>query len=213
MNKEKFHRIDLSQRLFIELGTALLIETHNNINSLSSKLIGMKVGDYLIVNISSSKSDINALSEKENVIVKYVNQDDIFSFSSQVLTLLNQPDNLVFLKYPGKVESCNIRSHKRVECFLPIQTKSLGLQNPGVVTNISAKGCLCMIDLFESWEKINGQTIELSFSYGDLETLLITGQVKSTHMQGSQVKLGIKFNDVNPFSQSVLTTLVPTLRV
>ncbi len=212
MDKTNQHPIDLSRRLFIELGTALLIETGKKVKSLSSKLIGMKVGNYLIVNISTTKPDTMTLSVKEKVMVKYVNQDDIFSFSSLVLMTLDQPDSLLFLQYPDHVESCNVRSHKRVECFLPIQTKSADRQDPGVVTNISAKGCLCLIDHFKAWEKINGQTMELSFSYGEFETLSITGKVKSTQMQGSQIKLGIKFESMNPFSQSILTSLVPALR-
>ncbi len=70
-----------------------------------------------------------------------------------------------------------------------------------------------MIDHFQSWENINGQEIELLFSYGDLETLSIVGEVKSSQIQGSQIKLGIKFHEVNQFSQSVLATLVPALRL
>lgn len=213
MDKKNQNPIDLSQRLFIELGTALLIEGGKEVKSLSSKLIGMKVGNYLIVSISSTKSDSMAFSMKEKVLVKYVNQDDIFSFSSLVLTTLNQPDNLLFLQYPDHVESCNVRIHKRVECFLPIQIKSVDRQDPGVVTNMSANGCLCLVDHFDAWEKINGQTMELSFSYGEFETLSITGKIKSTQMQGSQIKLGIKFETVDPFAQSILTTLVPALRL
>ncbi len=205
--------IDLSQRLFIELGTDLLIEGKNKNRSLSSKLIGMKVGNYLIVNISATKPDTLSWLKKEQVLVKYVNQDDIFSFQSRILTILDQPDALVFLKYPDHVKSCNIRRHKRVECFLPIHAKSRNHRDSGVVINISAQGCLCMIDQFESWENITGETIELSFSYGNQETLSINGKVRSNQIQGSQIKLGIQFDDIDNFSQSVLSTLVPALRL
>jgi c-di-GMP-binding flagellar brake protein YcgR len=211
MNKKS--HIDLSQRLFVELGTSLLMETHEKVNSLSGKLIGMKVGSYLIVEVSGVKSDSLTLSKGEQVQIKYANQDDIFSFSSIVLRILNQPDNLFFLQYPDKVKSCNIRSHKRVDCFLPIHGKTHDRQYPGIITNISAKGCLCMIDHFKSWENINGQEIELIFSYGDLETLSINGEIRSTQIQGQQIKLGIKFNKVDQFSQSLLATLVPALRL
>ncbi len=213
MDKKDLQRIDLSQRLFIELGTPLSIETHQKKNALSGKLVGMKVGKYLIVDISGVKSDTIVLVEKDLIQVKYVNLEDIFSFSSRVLTVLNQPDNLVFLKYPDMVESCNIRSHKRVECFLPIHTKIGGQNVSGVITNISQRGCLCTIDHFTSMGNINDQLITLFFPYGDLETLSISGDVRSTQMQGSQINAGIKFNEMDQFSQSVLKTLVPALRV
>ncbi|MCF6248274.1 MAG: PilZ domain-containing protein, partial [Desulfobacula sp.] len=163
--------------------------------------------------ISGAKSDTISLVEQVMVRVKYVNLEDIFNFSSIVITILDQPDHLVFLQYPDMVESCNIRSHKRVECFLPIHA-TIGDQHiSGVVTNISPKGCLCTIDHFKSWENNNVQHIHLFFPYGDLETLSITGDVRSTQIQGSRIKLGIKFNEVDQFSQSVLATLVPALRL
>ena len=211
MNKK--NQIDLSQRLFVELGTSLRLETSEKTKSLSGKLIGMKVGSYLIIEISGDKSDSLSLSKEERVQVTYINQDDIFTFSSIVLRMLNDPDNLVFLQYPDMVKSCNIRSHKRVECFLPINTKTLDRQDPGIITNISARGCLCMIDYFLSWKNINGQEIKLIFSHGDLETLSITGEVRSAQIQGQQIKLGIQFNEIDQFSRSLLTALVPALRL
>jgi len=206
-------RIDLSQRLFIELGTAILIETHKKDTPLSGKLVGMKVGNYLIVDISSAGSDTISLSENDPVLVKYINLGDIFNFSSLVKCVLDRPDNLIFLKYPDKVESCNIRNHKRVDCFLPIHARIGTLHTPGIAININAKGCLCMLDHFPSWENINTRKIELIFSYCDLETLTIIGEIKTSQTQGSKIKLGVKFNEINPFSQSVLTTLVPALRL
>ena len=213
MSRKDPSRIDLRQRLFIELGTAILIETHEKNNPLSGKLVGMKVGNYLIVDISSDKSDTISLSENDPVLVKYLNLGDIFNFSSMIIRVLDQPDNLIFLQYPDRVESCNIRNHKRVDCFLPIHAKIGDFRAPGIAVNINAKGCLCVFDHFPSWENINTREIELIFSYCDLEALSITGEIKTSQTQGSKIKLGIKFNEVNPFSQSVLTTLVPALRL
>ncbi|MFH2057661.1 MAG: PilZ domain-containing protein [Pseudomonadota bacterium] len=213
MNKNGRQNIDLSQRLFIELGTPLLIEASEKIKSLPGKLVGMKVGEYLIVDISGAKSEPIALIKEDPVLIKYVNLEDIFNFSSIVLRILDQPDDLVFLQYPDLVESCNIRSHKRVECFLPIQAEIGDHKAPGVVTNISPRGCLCTIDHSQLWKNINDQQINLLLPYGDLETLSIMGDVRSSQIQGSQIKLGIKFNELSRFSQSVLTTLVPALRL
>jgi c-di-GMP-binding flagellar brake protein YcgR len=204
------HPIDLSQRLFIELGTPLLIETGKI--ALSGKLIGMKVGAYIIVDICGVDAEAISLSQEENVQVRYVNQDDIFCFSSRILTIFDQPDNLMFLHYPDKVESCNIRKYKRIDCFLQVHVKSAGRKDAAVITNISANGCLCNMDLFPSWESINGQRIELLFSDEGREFLAVSGEVKSTKIQGSQIKLGVQFMEADGYFQSVLSTLVPALR-
>lgn len=210
MAKTNHHPIDFSQRLFIELGTALLLETGEK--ALSSKLIGMKVGAYLIVDVSGAEPDTASLTTKETIQVRYVNQDDIFRFSSRILMTLDHPDHLVFLHYPDKVESCNVRSHKRVDCFMQIHVKSDGRRDPAVITNISAKGCLCSMDRFPSWEKISGRKVELLFPYGDSELLTLPGEVKSTQIQGTQIKLGVQFIEMEGYSRSVLATLVPAIR-
>ncbi len=212
MENQDKQGIDLGQRLFIELGTSLQIETCSRTEFLSGKLIGMKVGAYLIVNFSGIKSDIISLVAEEPIHVKYVSQDDIFNFSSRILMVLDQPDNLVFLEYPTRVESCNIRTHSRVECFLPVHVKTDDHQDAGVIINISAKGCLCMVDHFKSWENINGKAIEILLSYVNLDTLSIPAEIKSVQVIGTQMKLGILFDDVDQFLQSVLETLVPALR-
>ncbi|MFH2093610.1 MAG: flagellar brake domain-containing protein [Pseudomonadota bacterium] len=213
MNTKNQQGIDLSQRLFIELGTPLLVEARGKINSLSGKLVGMKVGKYLIVDISKAQSGTTGLLEQDPVRVKYVNLEDIFNFSSMVLNILDQPDHLLFLQYPDRVESCNIRSHRRVECFLPIHVKTCDFHAPAIVTNISPEGCLCTIDRSQSWKNINGLQIDLIVSYGELEALTIPGDIRSTQMQGEQIKLGIKFNEIDAFAQSVLTTIVPALKL
>jgi len=213
MIKKQPHRIDLSQRLFIELGTSLHIETKDKIKSVSGKLVGMKVGKYLIVDISSIKSDTNLFEIDDLIRIKYINIEDIFNFSSKILTVLKKPDNLIFLQYPQMVKSCNIRNQKRVDCFLPIHSKIDGAITSVIVTNISLRGCRCLIDQFHSLTNINGQTIEMNFSYGDLDTLQIEGNIRSSQIQGSQIILGIEFDKISQFSQSILANLVPALQV
>jgi len=210
MARTNHQPIDFSQRLFIELGTALLIETGKK--ALPGKLIGMKVGAYLIVDVSGADPDMAALSTEDKIRVRYVNQDDIFRFSSRVLMILDQPDHLIFLQYPGKVESCNLRSRKRVDCFMQIHVKSEGRRDPAVITNISAEGCLCSMDRFPAWEKISGQRIELLFPHGGRELLTLSGEVRSTRIQGARIKLGVRFIEMEGYSRSVLSTLVPAIR-
>ena len=111
------------------------------------------------------------------------------------------------------VESCNIRSHRRVDCFLPITAGIGNCRVPGVITNISPRGCLCTLDDSKIWENSNGHKIDLLLSYGDMETLAIAGDIRSTQTQDSQMKLGIKFDEMNSFSKSVLATLVPALKM
>ena len=213
MNENDLYRVDLSQRLFIELGTSLRIETPDKKIVLSGKLVGMMVGEFLIIDIFGTKSDKLPFTKDDPVLVKYINFEDIFNFSSKVLRVIHQPGMLVFLQYPEKVESGNIRSHRRVDCFLPIYARIGDLQAQGIAVNISAEGCLCMIDHSGPWKDTTHREIELLFSYGDLETLSIIGEIRTQQIQECKVKLSVRFNEVDPYSQSVLSTLVPALNM
>ena len=182
---------DLSRRLFVELGTSLLVDARKKTVSISGKLIGMKVGGYLIIGISGAKPDNIPLAVGEDVQVRYVNQDNIFCFSSQVISVLDQPDTLLFLQYPVLVENCNIRGHKRVDCFLPVDVVSGKQTGPGLVLNVSPRGCLCQVGQEQQWEKTD--RIKLVFPCGDADPLGIKGEVRSIRVQADQIHPGHPF--------------------
>ncbi len=138
--------INRSQRLFIELGTALLLEPETPDRTVTSQLTGMQVGSYLIVQLTENNWIQARLSEGEHLSARYILSDDVFKFKTTVIRILKNPDYLLFLAYPDVVKSCNVRTEKRVECFLPV---SITLEThclSGVIVNINQKGCQCNVD-------------------------------------------------------------------
>jgi len=202
-----------SQRLFIELGTALFLEPKDPGRSVSSELIGMQVGKYLIVQMADHNWEKEPLSQGEQLGVKYILSDDVFGFKSRIIQTIQYPDHLLFLEYPREVESCNIRTQKRVECFLPIRINLDKAWLDGMITNINNKGCLCTVDNCASPNCSIATPVLLQLPYGQFESLSIKGEIKNSRQEGGQTRFGILFNDLEIFSKKVLSTLVPALKM
>lgn len=207
---ENFNR---SQRLFIELGTALLLEPEDPKRGVTSELIGMQVGKYLIVQIAYQNLREHRLMDGEHLKVKYILSDDVFGFNSHIIRTLQNPDDLLFLEYPQEVESCNIRAKKRVECFLPIQIHMEETCLEATIFNINEKGCLCTVDNSPIPDGSRTNFVHMKLSYGQFETLSIKGEIKNSRQEGNQTRFGIRFDTLDRFSKQVLTTLVPSLKI
>ncbi|MCD4721220.1 MAG: flagellar brake protein [Desulfobacula sp.] len=210
---KKTDNINRSQRLFIELGTDLFLESHTSGQSTSSRLIGMQVGKYLIVQMSDHQWVQNCISPGDSLQAKYILADDVFGFNTRIIKAIKDPDHLLFLEYPQKVKSCNVRSNKRVECFLPVKITIDTLILEGTITNISKNGCLCNMDNCPDIDSSSPPLVTLQLPYGQLETLSIQGEIQNMRLKDSKTFLGILFQDLNGFSQKVLTSLVPALNI
>lgn len=209
---QKLSHFNRSQRLFIELGTALLLEPEDPDRVVSSELIGMQVGKYLIVQMADHWGK-NYFSSGEHLGVKYILSDDVFGFKSRIIRTIHDPDYLLFLEYPKDVESCNIRAKKRVECYLPIRISLEDSYLDGVIVNINKNGCLCMVDNSLPLDGSKTKLVRLELPYGQFESLSLKGEIRNSRQEGDQTRFGILFNDLGNFSKKVLTTLVPALKI
>ncbi len=205
-------QINLSQRLFIELGTSLLLKPEAPEESVSGELIGMKVGHYLIVQVPAVTVGKMMLSVGQGLQVKYICSGDVFGFRSRIITATSEPDNLLYLEYPDKVESRNVRSCERIDCFLAVQVMMEGITGQGTIVNMSRQGCRCLVDSKLHGKGMHKKTISISFQYAPREHLTLTGMVTGVEQTGEQYSLGILFDEIDNFSKSVLATLVPALK-
>jgi hypothetical protein len=205
--------INRSQRLFIELGTALLLEPDTPERAATSQLIGMQVGSYLIVQLTENNWLQTRLTVGETLAARYVLSDDVFEFKTRVIRMIDDPDFLLFLDYPEVVNSCNIRTEKRVECFLPVRITLDRFCLSGVIVNINQNGCLCMVDNGPFPDPCSLEHLTLNLPYGQTETLSIKADIRSIRKRGTQTSIGLIFKNLDGFSKNVLSALVPALKI
>jgi hypothetical protein len=209
----KNKNINRSQRLFIELGTALLLEPDTPERAATSQLVGMQVGSYLIVQLTENNWLQTRLTVGEILAARYVLSDDVFEFKTRVIRMIDDPDFLLFLDYPEVVNSCNIRTEKRVECFLPVRITLDTFCLSGVIVNINRNGCLCMVDNGPFPDPCALEHLTLNLPYGQTETLSIKAHIRSIRKRGTQTSIGLMFKNLDGFSKNVLSALVPALKI
>ncbi|MEH0021422.1 MAG: flagellar brake protein [Desulfobacter sp.] len=200
-----------SQRLFIEMGTALQLDHEDPDRSVSGELIGMQVGKYLIVRLSEKNWKKSRFKAGEHLTTKYILSNDVFGFKVHIIRTVKTPDFLVFLEYPEDVQSCNIRSEKRVECFLPVRLVLDDTELSGAVVNMNKNGCLAMVDGCPELECCRLTPVTLHLPYGQFDDLTLNGDIMSATRQGNQTRFGILFEDLDGYARKVLATLVPAL--
>jgi len=209
MNQATTHR---SQRLFLELGTALQLSPDDPDRAVSGELIGMRVGQYLIVRVSEKNWHKATPVPDESLQVRYILSDDVLGFKTRILRTVQNPDYLIFLAYPQDVESCNIRSEKRVECFLPARMILDNHPMDTIVININKSGCLAQVEDCPKLDCCRLTPVTIKLPYGQFDTLTLEGDIRTETRKGNQAKFGILFQDLDGFSKKVLATLVPALK-
>jgi len=181
--------------------------------AVTSQLIGMQVGSYLIVQLAENNWIQARLSEDESLSARYILSDAVFKFKTTVIRMLKDPDYLLFLSYPDVVKSCNVRAEKRVECFLPVQMTLDTFCLKGIIVNINQSGCLCMVDNGPFPDPCAFEYLDLSLHYGQSETLTVKADIRSIRKQGTRTSIGLMFNNLDGFSKNVLSALVPALKI
>ncbi|MCG8616694.1 MAG: flagellar brake protein [Desulfobacterales bacterium] len=208
MNPSEFNR---SQRLFIELGTALQLSPDDPERAVSGELIGMQVGKYLIVQLSRDNWERSGLKSGEHLAAKYILSNDVYGFKAHIIRTIQNPDYLIFLEYPEDVKSCNIRSEKRVECFLPTRIFLDNQELSGIIVNINKSGCLAQVDGCPELDCCRTTPVTIQLPYGQFDNLSLSGEVRTSACEGDQSRFGISFDELDAFSKKVLATLVPAL--
>ncbi len=204
---------DRSRRLFLELGTTLLLEPIQQEDSFSCELTGMQVGKYLIAQIPSKDLGRFHMTTGDELHVKYVLAREVFGFKTHIIQRIEEPEALVFMAYPEKIQNEDIRRGERTDCFLPVRLEIKGEMVRGHMVNINSTGCLCQTAPKTLPESPRGMELILHLSYGQFETLAIQGEVRSCRTEDQHQAIGILFESLDGFSQKILSTLVPSLSV
>ena len=185
----------------MNIGTIFRLQIKGAKRRLSSELIGIEDGKYLIVKMPPlhTMENVSTLLIKENEIaVKYMYKSTIFGFQSKIIDLIYNPFKLLFIEYPEKIDSYDFRGYKRVECFLPANIKIAEHIIAGCITDISKAGCLFDVEVskLESSKNLLESKDEISVSFqlpGVEQELSVTAKQRSIKKDNKSASIGIEF--------------------
>ncbi len=189
----------------MNIGTILRLQIEGTRRRLSCELIGVDDGECLIVKMPPLHTMENIpklLVNGNEITVKYMYKGTMFGFQSTIIDLIHKPFKLVFIKYPDKIDSFDVRGNKRVECFLPANVKIAEHIIEGSITDISRAGCLFTIDTHEHEGLINllelNSGIRIGFYLpGIAEELSADADQKSIKIDTDGSSIGIEFVEMD----------------
>jgi hypothetical protein len=124
----------------IALGTTLHLKIDGGAEGFKGVLVGIVPNEYLIIKGQFYEIEHKSCKESET-IVRYVHEGIVYKFSSLLLGVISTPVELGFLTYPEEIETIELRSHKRTECFFPAELIIRNEKYQVVIQEVSEGGC------------------------------------------------------------------------
>ncbi len=190
----------------MQIGTTLEIQIEGAYKRLKSELLVVEEGKYLMIKLSPFQSLGTAskmVYKGSPIVIRYILKGAMFGFKSNIIDVLNEPAKLVFIDYPKKIENQDLRTHKRLDCYLPAEVRIEDDSIAGAITDISRKGCQFLVKTSESKNSLIqllqiDNEIDVDFQLpGVEETITITGKQKNIKKDKVNINIGIEFNNMN----------------
>jgi hypothetical protein len=160
--------------------------------------VGYEQDRYIIVRLPSDFSDID-LKPGQRVHLKYDFAGTAYRYESSVLHYLNK-FGLVFLSYPGSVETNSLRKEDRISCRIPATASIQSRPLKGLVTDISRHGCQFCVRIpatFKLQQVSVLEEVSLSlFLNGDEHPEPLKCKVRNTNFDEFKIVLGIEFGQM-----------------
>lgn len=73
--------------------------------------------------------------------IRYIFEGVASGFKTEIIKLINSPDKILFLKYPKRIETYNLRRHQRISCYLDATFTISDQQVSAMIEDLSTSGC------------------------------------------------------------------------
>lgn len=187
----------LTWNLDIPIGITLQAQLTNDDARFKSQYLGMKQGEFLIIQMPGIPGIREKIVGHCNMIVRFLIAGKVYGFESTVLGHVMRPSPLIFLTFPDSIETINLRSTERVDTFIQAEGYIQDQIVRGMILDISLNGCRYSIDRATGtrWPNIEpGASISLKFKLApDKEELLLRGDIVMSKKELEILQIGIKF--------------------
>jgi len=219
MGVEDIDYVTAGKRIFIELGTQLQIEFEGVAARLKTTLVGMEPDEYLIIKTPRAAlfgGIKSKLFRGSQIVVRYLYKGTVFGFQSKLLEPIFTPKQLLLVEYPKIIEHYDLRSHERIDCFLPANIKIKDKERQGTILDITEKGCRYLIkalkgEKFPSVQVDEQITLMCQFP-GIEDEHVVSGKVRNIGREEQETVLGIEFHEITPEVQKIIAHYISTAK-
>lgn len=130
--------------------------------------------------------------------IRYIYSGMVLGFSTEIQHVAFTPYPLLFVRYPERIESFNLRKDERVACLFPASLTLHEVLLHGALSDISVSGCNIVLPIDDETTSVEvGDQLALRcpllFAADQVE---IACTVKLLTKDDTKVRLGLKFTHV-----------------
>ena len=206
----------------IEVGGQLQVEIKGIPSRYQTTFIGMELNEYLIIKEPAfpHKIRISGFKHKlfpgNEITVRYIYKGSVFGFQTKLIEALYTPKRLLLIEYPQAIEKHDLRSTKRIDCYLPAITKIKDIETQGIISDINENGCRCLIKAAENMKLPivqNDDQISLRCYFpGNPDEQVVSGLVKNIKRKSQKMTLGIQFDEMTVELNSIIEQYISTVK-
>jgi c-di-GMP-binding flagellar brake protein YcgR len=200
MSNKNIELIDKRNKIYVKTGLEMSLTAEDNSFCEKCTYVGQKRDQYIVVTPPPDFAALeNKLRQADPITVRYSFEGDIFEFSSKLMEIKYKPLMLLMLQFPDSIEKKELRSQKRICCFLSATMEINNETQDGIIKDISKFGCRFVLETSGKLEKPlrSDDQIALAFDFpGISDRQEIMGTIKDIRKKESRLDVGIKFAKV-----------------
>ncbi|WP_161946149.1 flagellar brake protein [Desulfonatronum thiosulfatophilum] len=196
----------------IEVGMKVMVELPGMKDKLHTRFVGY-INKRCVITTIPLVPEVNRsmlyehLYKGNAMTVRFIKSGSVLGFATLIQHVSFSPFPLLFLEFPDKIESFNLRKDSRVNCLFPVAMALNGTTIQGALLDISKSGCGIGIQGEES-QKITFEIddvvrVQCPFLFKS-EDERVDCVIKRINKSGSKVDLGLKFNQIPESLLSVI---------
>lgn len=217
--RQNTDHLNTGKRIALELGTQLEIEIGGVATRFKSSLVGIEPDEYLIIKgpeAAPSDSVKDKLFRGNQIVIRYLFKGTVFGFRSQLIQTISTPKRLLFVEYPRTIEEYDLRSDKRIDCFIPAKIEINDEVKNGAILDISEGGCRYQINISkgEGLPSVQiGELISLSCQFpGTKAEQSVSGKIRNFSRHQQRMTIGVGFHEIAPEAQNIITQYISTIK-
>ncbi len=197
MDKPNQPKRTMAWNLDIPIGMAVQVQVSTEETRFRSVYLGMKQGEFLIIQMPGLPGIRDKLINRCNLIVRFMIAGRVYGFEATVLGHVLRPAPLIFISYPELIEVINLRSAERVDTFVEAKGEIGEDRVQGIILDISENGCCFSIvrSTGMGWPNVDpGTRMQLTFQLSNVQTpLTVNAEIAASKKEIEKITVGLKF--------------------
>ena len=194
-------------RVFQEIpcGTPLNIDMDDVSVPVTSVLAGMNKCLFVAITPPEPYAMIkHKLFSGNPMVIRFVHEGAVLAAQTKVMDVITKPIKLVFLDYPQKVVSRDLRQQKRINCYIPARIIIRSHRQDGLIQDITEGGCRFVVKTDRALNRVQnipqpqkGDEAALTIQFPGINGVHVAiGTVMNITKKKSYVYFGIRFTRV-----------------